>query len=714
MKRVKFFILAVMILGLALPLSGWTDENKETITLEEIVVSAPRTDRMLVETPASLTIITAEEIQEMGATNIVEIVENIPGVVKDSDSRDRLTFRGNRSPQSAGVLVLINGVPANGGISGYTEYDAISVSDIERVEVLRSSGSIAFGPDASRGVINVITKKGETGAPAIKAGVSYGSWQTWKESVSVSGRTEKLDYAFSGSLLNTDGYENDNKQRGTARLSMGHNVSNDTRLGFNLGWQSVDYDTIYGKSEWQVNNYRRDKIFPTSETNSTLVHNRENEDENVAMNLEFNTKGTHSFVNGSVSYDQTDHVYKYLPKRLDSNYSKTSSYYDYQEDSDQDRYLARISGGYRFGYEDIRFTPSLGVDFENISYDQTKAYPWSPTPLSSSQLTAAAKGSLDTQRERYGVFVSNELDFNAHWELNFSGRLDQVDYEVESKLPEKVKNSHTNFSWDITPAFHPVSNSTLYASVSQSFWYPVLQYYKYAMEYGDDDNRAEDLEPEEYQTYELGYKQHFNSRLSLALTAYYMKVENKFLSLYDNTNWKGYRNVGESKHEGLEMEASGRICPFLGYRLLGAYQDAEWDNGTFRAYVWGNTPADDTQQNVDISGQKVPHVPEFTSTFGLDFYFLDNFKFSSDLNYYGKQYVDVLNRYEIDGYVTADASLSYTVENFKVWVLCNNLFNREENNIFNETGKRNSDGTPAHMYYPLNGRSLEVGLTITF
>ncbi|MBU1196453.1 MAG: TonB-dependent receptor [Proteobacteria bacterium] len=714
MKDIKLLIFAALILGLVFPLTGWADENKETVIFEEIVVSAPRTDRMLVETPASITIITAEDIEEMGAANIVEIVQNIPGVVKDSDSRDRLTFRGNRSPQSAGVLVLINGIPANGGISGYTEYDGISVSDIERVEVLRSSGGIAFGPDASRGVINVITKKGEKGSPVINAGVSYGSWQTWKEYASISGRTDKLDYAFSGSLLNTDGYEDDNKQMGTARLSLGHNVSDNTRFGFNLSWQSVDYDTIYGKTEWQVNNYRRDKIFPTSATNSTLVNNRENEDENIAMNLEFNTKGTHSFVNGFISYDQTDHVYKYLPKKLDPTYNKTSAYFDYQEDSDQDRYLARVSGGYRFENNDIKFTPTLGVDFENISYDQTKAYLWSPTPLSASQLTAVGKGSLDTQRERYGAFVSNELDFNEHWELNFSGRLDQVDYEVESKLPQKVNNSHTDFSWDVTPAFHPVSNSTLYVSVSQSYWYPVLQYYKYAMEYGDADNRAEDLKPEEYQTYELGYKQYFNSKLSLALNAYYMKVDNKFLSLYDNTTWKGYRNVGASEHKGIEMEASGRICSFMGYRLLGAYQDAEWDTGTFRAYVWGATPAGDTQQNIDISGQKVPHVPEVTSTFGLDFYFLDNFKFSSDLNYYGKQYVDVLNRYEIDGYVTANAGLSYTMENFKVWVLCNNIFNREENNIFNETGKRNADGTPDNLYYPLNGRSLEMGLTITF
>lgn len=715
MKNLYLVLFAVIIWGMVFAHSGWAQEkNETTVALKDIVVSAPRTDRTLVETPASVTIITSEDIDEMGATNIVNIVQNIPGVVKDSDSRERLTFRGNRSPQSAGVLVLINGVPANSGISGYTEYDGISVCDIERIEVLRSSAAIAFGPDASRGAINIITKKGKEGTVSGKAGVSYGSWNTLKSSANVGGRVDKWDYAFGGSVLNTDGYEDDNKDQGAASVSVGHNFSEDTRLGFNLRWQKVDYDTIYGKTQWQVENYRRDKIFPTSQTDDTLVHNRENEDENTAISLEFGTKKEKSFVNGLVSYDTTDHVYRYLPKKLNPGYSTTSSYYDYQEDSDQDRYLAKVSGGYEFEFDGIKFTPTLGVDYENIAYDQSKSYPWSPKPLSTSQETAVAKGTLDTQRERYGIFLSNELDFNDQWELNFSGRFDQVDYDVKSLKPQQVTNSHSDFSWDITPAFHPTSDATLYASISQSYWYPALIYYKYAMEYGDEDNRAEDLKPEEYQTLELGYKQYISPQLSLAATAYYTKVKDKFLSLYDASTWKGYRNVGESEHQGLELEATGNIHPLVGYRLLGAYQDAQWDSATFRAYAWGDTPAGDTRQNVDISGQKVPHVPEFTGTFGLDFYFLDNWKFSTDLNYYSKQYVDVLNRYEISDYVTTNIGLTYTGKKFKAWVLCNNLFDEEKNNIFNETGQRNSDGTPKSLYYPLNGRYIEVGVSFAF
>ncbi|WP_320045561.1 TonB-dependent receptor [uncultured Desulfobacter sp.] len=720
MKRMRLGlgeIVSLLIWGIIFPCFVWAIEQNPSTTLEDVVVTATRTDKTLLETAASVTIITAEQIEEMGATNFVEIVENIPGVVKDSDSRERLTFRGNRSPQSGGVLVLINGVPANNGIGWYVEYDSIPVSDIERIEVRRSSGNIAFGPDASRGVINLITKRGKAETFSGKTSVSYGSWNSLKAFAGVSGQVNKWDYAFGGSFFNTDGYEDDNKELGTARVSVGHNFSKETRLGLNLDWHKADYDTIYGKTKWQLDNYRREKIFPTSETNDTLIHNRENEDENTAVSLEFSTKKEKFFANGLMSYDNTDHVYRYLAKKLDSGYSTTSSYYDYQEDSDQDRFLARASGGYNFLFNTIKYTPTIGADYEKISFDLVKSYPWSPTPLSASQESAVAKGTMDAERERFGIFLNNELDFSRQWELSFSGRFDQVDYDVSTLEPNQVTNSHSDFSWDITPAYHPTSNATVYASFSQSYWYPVLYYYKYAMEYATAEYTAQDLKPEKYQTLELGYKQYVSTKLSLAFTAYYMQVDDKFLSLYDSdatSDWLGYRNVGDSEHMGLELEASGQINPMVGYRLQGAYQNAEWDNAIFKPYIWGET-SDSNTENVDISGQQVPHLPKFTGTFGLDFYFLSHWKFSADLNYYGKQYVDVLNRYEISDYVTADLKLTYTAEKFKVWVLCNNVFDREEYNYFNETGRRNSDGTPyKQYYYPMSGRYIEAGVSFDF
>lgn len=692
-----------------------TEAEQNVTKLKEVVVSAPKADRTLVDVPASITIITADEIVEMGATNIVDVIKSIPGVVMDSDSRDRVTIRGNRGPQSSGVLVLVDGVPVNSGISGYPEYDAIPLSDIERIEVRRSSGSIVFGPDAARGVVNVITKKAKKeGTPRVQLSASGGSWGTWKESISVSGRASEWDYGFSGSRMDTDGYEDDEKELAAGRIGLGYNFSEQTRLGLNLSWRDCEYDTIYGKTQWQVDNYRDDSVFPTSATNPTLVHPREDSDENLSVSLDFKHESEDTFVDAFVSYDNTDHLYDYLPKELDAGANKTSSSYDYREDRDESRLLGRASVGHHFHLGSVDYTAVVGGDYENTEFDQKKSYPWSPTPLSAAQITAVAKGTLDTERERWGIFLTNEVDLDEHWELNVNGRVDRVAYDVKNMEPKDITTSDTDVSWEITPAFHPSPDSTVYVSVSRSFWYPVLQYYKYAMESGGVQNSAEDLESEKYLSCELGYKHALSSRLNLACTAYCTKVEDKFLSYYDNATWKGYANVGTSIHKGVEVEASGNVCPHVNYRLGAACQDAEWDDATFRAYVWGNTPAGDAQQNVDISGEKVPHVPQFTGKVGLDFFFLEYFKFSTDLNYSGKQYVDVLNRSEINGYATVDLRLSYTRDRYRIWVLANNVFDREEENLFNETGQRNADGSLNYLCYPLDGRYLEAGVAFTF
>ncbi|MCD4740882.1 MAG: TonB-dependent receptor [Desulfobacteraceae bacterium] len=710
----NFIIFALVIAGLIFNNSTWADCPQEVIKLQEIVVTAHVEDRKLVATPASISLITADEIQEMGAKTVAQIIENIPGVLHEDSTRDYITIRGNRSSQSSGVLVLINGVPANSGISGYTEYDAIPVSDIEIIEVLRSSGSIVYGPDAARGVINIITKKGKNKSPETRISTTYGSWNTWEGSAGISGGINNWNYALGASFLTTDGYVNDNKKRESVRADIGYCFSESTNINYNIAWHEVDYDTIYGRTKWQIDNFRNDSVFPTSATNDTLIHYRENSDESFSQSLKLSHSGENSFLTGFISYDDTDHVYDYLKNRLNPAYNKASSYYDYREDRDQKRLLARLFGGYYFDFDKIAYTPAFGVDFEKTNFDQKKSYPWSPTPNSASQLTAIAKGDLDTQKERFGFFTSNEFLFGEEWELNLDLRFDNVKYDVKSAQPKQVSNEDTDYSWKLTPAWHPCPDSTIYTSVSRSYWYPVLIYYNYAMQYGDAENRPEDLKPEEYLTFELGYKHYFNSKLSLALAGYYMETEDKYLSLYDVNTWKGYQNVGKAEHKGIEIEASGRISSYMGYRLLGAWQDVEWDDATFRAYVWGATPAADTRQNIDISGKKVPQIPEYTASFGLDFYFWDYFKLSNDVNYVGARHIDVLNRYKTDSYVTFDTMLSFTRNNYKFWILGRNLFNKESESMFNETGKRNADGTPAHLYYPTDGRYIEAGITISF
>ena len=137
--------LAVMIGLLMCPLPVLADEDGlQTHVLDEIVVTSTSKTKMI-DTPASISVITAADLEQMGAKNIIEALERIPGVYNTSASSTSLSIRGTRSSMAGGPVILVDGVPQKYGNNRREELDLIPVSQIARIEVLRSAG-IAYGP----------------------------------------------------------------------------------------------------------------------------------------------------------------------------------------------------------------------------------------------------------------------------------------------------------------------------------------------------------------------------------------------------------------------------------------------------------------------------------------------------------------------------------------------------------------------------------------
>jgi iron complex outermembrane recepter protein len=168
-------------------------ENKDIHVMDEVVVTSTSKTKM-VDTPASISVITADDLEQMGANNIIEALERIPGVYNTSGGRTSLSIRGTRSSMAGGPVILVDGVAQKYGNYRREEVDIIPVSQIERIEVLRSAG-IVYGPGSSRGVINIITKKGQDNkAFAADLSASYGSWNAANLSSGLNGRIKQWDY----------------------------------------------------------------------------------------------------------------------------------------------------------------------------------------------------------------------------------------------------------------------------------------------------------------------------------------------------------------------------------------------------------------------------------------------------------------------------------------------------------------------------------------
>ncbi len=148
----------------SLPLAAQPMDGDDDLLMmdEEMISIATGGLQPISRAPAVATVITARDIEAMGARDLDEVLETVPGL-HVSYSSTRLTpiyaIRGIRTDTNPHVLMLVNGVPLTQLFQGDRgPHSALPVADIVRVEVIRGPGSAVYGADAFSGVINVITK----------------------------------------------------------------------------------------------------------------------------------------------------------------------------------------------------------------------------------------------------------------------------------------------------------------------------------------------------------------------------------------------------------------------------------------------------------------------------------------------------------------------------------------------------------------------------
>jgi outer membrane receptor protein involved in Fe transport len=135
-----------------------------TMTTADEVIAASRTSESVDDAPASVTIITTQELRAMAYPTVADAVRGVRGLYL-SDDRNYATIgvRGFSRPGDYGnrVLILLDGQPMNDNYisSSYVGYDGrVDIDDIERIEVVRGPGSVLYGTSAFFGVINLVTR----------------------------------------------------------------------------------------------------------------------------------------------------------------------------------------------------------------------------------------------------------------------------------------------------------------------------------------------------------------------------------------------------------------------------------------------------------------------------------------------------------------------------------------------------------------------------
>jgi outer membrane receptor for ferrienterochelin and colicin len=162
--------------------------------IDATVITATRTWRNVSETPAAIKVITAEQIKQMPATAVDDLLLTDASVNVDRKNgifskNASVNMRGLNS--SARTLVMLDGVPLNKADGGGVNWNRINMESIDRVEVIKGPGSALYGGNAMGGVINVISKDIQK-KPSGSAKISLGSCNTQAAQVWLGAMTKKL------------------------------------------------------------------------------------------------------------------------------------------------------------------------------------------------------------------------------------------------------------------------------------------------------------------------------------------------------------------------------------------------------------------------------------------------------------------------------------------------------------------------------------------
>ena len=178
--------------------------------LEKIVVTATKTARNPDDVPASITVITKEDLKKQNIQTVDQALAQVPGAFETprkifGDSMTNVNLRGFPADTQKRTLILLDGQNISTGYSNSVVWTSMPVENIERIEVIRGPFSALYGGSAMGGVINIITKTAKKLEMIAQGG--YGTYDTWTYYLGAGDRLwDKVSIQGGFNFRNTAGY----------------------------------------------------------------------------------------------------------------------------------------------------------------------------------------------------------------------------------------------------------------------------------------------------------------------------------------------------------------------------------------------------------------------------------------------------------------------------------------------------------------------------
>ena len=524
------------------------------------VSGASKYEQKTSEAPASVTIITADEIRKYGYKTMADVLESVPGLFITYDRNYHyIGVRGFRRPgdYDSRILILLNGHRLNDNV-----YDSVSTGTtfpvdidlIEKVEVMRGPGSSLYGSNAFLAVVNVITKDAKT-LKGVEVSGEVASFDTQKERISYGKNFDEThNLLVSATSYKSDGPTLHFKEFDTPATHNG-NVSNDDDKYYNLFCTATAGDlsltATYLPREKGVPTAPYDTVFGDSRTRTN--------DDMTLVGLEYKHDFTDDFaLRGRVSY----HNYNY-----DGGYV-----YD-----DNGLYVNKDRARGRWVESELQFI-AKPIENHKLTWGVEDRY-----NAVQNQKNWDSVVYLDDHRHsnNWGVYIQDEWKIFDKW--TFIGGIRYDEYEI--------------FGGTTNPRLALIYQHSDATTVKLLYGRAFRAPNAYELYYNDGDATTKapgSLNPEKIETYEAVLEQKLNKNLSTTVSAFHYTMDDvldQYLEPSDNLLI--FRNLREIKANGIETA------------LLG-----KWENGVKGRASYSFVEARDSQTNA-ILVDSPKHLAKF-------------------------------------------------------------------------------------------------------
>ena len=534
-----------------------SDDDKLLFQNIPSVFTASKYEQKVTKAPASVSIVTADEIKKWGYRNFGDIVASLKGFYSSNDRN--YGYVGSRgfslpSDYNTRLLLLVDGHRYNDNIfeSFYADEGfPVDVDMIERVEVVRGPSSSLYGTSAFFGVINVITKRGRD-LKGANVRTSYGSFNATKTSVNYGKRFGNGIEAFLGGSF----YDSDGNDHFFSKEFVDPSANNGrpTNGGFydnNDGEQAKKLlaKLTYGDFTLEGLLVKRQKNIPTAPFGTVFNDPRTQTVDQASF---YELKYDHTFENqlnvqSRVSYN----YYRYTGDYPTFN-PKTGQILD-NKDLVRGQWLRGNLEATQILWDDHKVT--VGGEFQD-DFDQFQT---NFNQLGNS--TIGAPTVSNTSSYRWALYAQDEFNIVDKLTLNAGVRYDFFSIFGDTVNPR------------IALIYNPWQATTLKLLYGTAFRAP-SQFEIHSMLAGVTSN--ENLRPEQLETSELVLQHYFNEHLRGEFNFFHTTVKHIISQVKINDAVSQNQNVDNVNSNGVELQLEDSWSNGFQARISYSWQDAKY------------------------------------------------------------------------------------------------------------------------------------------